>query len=526
MNKGKLSALVVAVCICLAGYAGGQVRIAVLSDVHVQDTSRVRTMQSQLHSTRLFNENYFAFISALDDVVRRGIHYVILTGDLTDNGQPANVRLVDKVLSQYAAKYHVRYFIMTGNHDPARPLQSPAGGDMQSWERMWGYPEVHAVWGRYGFMPQRAYLYWATPFSTYSYKDYTYAKAQRASSWAGRTWRYQGLKPDIHDGSYVVEPIPGVWLLGIDASVYPPVRTEGDSIVEFRYPSSGYNDVLQQKPYLLPWITRVSADAHRYGKRLIAFSHYPMVDYNSGATEYLNAIASKKRNVTSRFPLPSVSEQLADAGITLHFGGHIHLNDDTTFVSSDGHRLRNIQTPSTAGYMPAYKILTLRVGDISDVETVTLDSIRGFDTFFPRYRAEYDSLKRCGGELWNDSILLSKNYREYCAWHLRLLTRLRYIPSELDSRDAEKLVAMTASELYSRYGIQSADTMQWTGFDFVADIYKLYFGYWLAYSDIPSSRFRQYRQLADAVIMQHPSGDFDEFVYALCRTFKSKSARY
>ena len=66
-------------------------RMAIIADPHIQDVEGhpelVRTWESQARSTRLFNENYFAFRAVLDDVARRGIRLVILPGDLTDNGQ-------------------------------------------------------------------------------------------------------------------------------------------------------------------------------------------------------------------------------------------------------------------------------------------------------------------------------------------------------------------------------------------------------------------------------------------------------
>ena len=66
-------------------------RIAFISDAHVQDVvghpELIRTMDVQMRSTRLFNENYFALLSALDDVVGKGIKLVVLPGDLTDDGQ-------------------------------------------------------------------------------------------------------------------------------------------------------------------------------------------------------------------------------------------------------------------------------------------------------------------------------------------------------------------------------------------------------------------------------------------------------
>jgi hypothetical protein len=46
----------------------------------------IRLMQAQMTSTRLFNENYFAFIAALDDAVGRGVRFIALPGDFSDDG--------------------------------------------------------------------------------------------------------------------------------------------------------------------------------------------------------------------------------------------------------------------------------------------------------------------------------------------------------------------------------------------------------------------------------------------------------
>src|SRR5690606_16448311 len=115
--------------------------IAFLSDVHLLDIygtfsdsdykgiqnpldgkyTLVRTMKSQLQSTRLFNENYFAFIAALDDVAKRNIKTVLLPGDFSDDGQPINIRGLKKILNEYSNKYGIHFIITTGNHDVAKP---------------------------------------------------------------------------------------------------------------------------------------------------------------------------------------------------------------------------------------------------------------------------------------------------------------------------------------------------------------------------------------------------------------------
>src|SRR5690606_18970000 len=122
-------------------------QLAFLSDIHLQDVyaeldseefkgvfnptsgkfATIRTMKSQLNSTRLFNENYFAFISALEDLKKRGIPLVVLPGDFTDDGQPMNVTALKKILDQYATDCGMCFFLTTGNHDPVKPFGGLAG---------------------------------------------------------------------------------------------------------------------------------------------------------------------------------------------------------------------------------------------------------------------------------------------------------------------------------------------------------------------------------------------------------------
>ena len=83
-----------------------QTQIAFISDAHIQNVDghpeRVRSMEVQVQSTRLFNENYYAFLAALDDVARRNIRWVVLPGDLTDNGQFFNQEKIKEILHAYA----------------------------------------------------------------------------------------------------------------------------------------------------------------------------------------------------------------------------------------------------------------------------------------------------------------------------------------------------------------------------------------------------------------------------------------
>ena len=99
--------------------------LAFIADPHIQDVVNhphlIRTMESQVHSTRLFNENYFAFIAALDDAAQKGIKHIVIPGDLTDNGQLINQNAVRKILEKYTQTYGISFYFTTGNHDPSQP---------------------------------------------------------------------------------------------------------------------------------------------------------------------------------------------------------------------------------------------------------------------------------------------------------------------------------------------------------------------------------------------------------------------
>ena len=61
-----------------------------------------------------------------------------------------------------------------------------------------------------------------------------------------------------------------------------------------------------------------------------------------------------------------------------------------------------------------------------------LDTVPGFDSLFPLYRAEYQSDSLIGhSPVWNKEILSARTYGEFCDYQFRDLVRLRFIPRDL-----------------------------------------------------------------------------------------------
>ncbi|MEP5635691.1 MAG: metallophosphoesterase, partial [Maribacter dokdonensis] len=250
-----------------------EVKIAFIADAHFQDIYaqfedvdykgiknpktgyfvNIRTMNAQLQSTRIFNENYFAFIEALDDIVKRGIKIVALPGDFSDDSQPVHVKGLRRILQRYTDEHDILFFATTGNHDPVKPFAHDAGktdflgvgGKEQiitssienikdtvagrltpiitSEIQKWGYQDILNEMAAFGFYPQKDYVFWETPFSDYSYQGYTFNKAEQASSLENRTYAIDAFNKHP-DASYLVEPIEGLWLLALDANVYLPQK--------------------------------------------------------------------------------------------------------------------------------------------------------------------------------------------------------------------------------------------------------------------------------------------------------------
>ncbi|WP_337842098.1 metallophosphoesterase [Rheinheimera sp.] len=543
----------------------------------------IRTMAAQLHSTRLFNENYFALKAALDDAARRQVKLVVLPGDFSDDGQPVHLRGLKQLLQQYQQQHGMRFFLTLGNHDPVRPFASAGGKDdflgsdarpqpiyspdsaeCQSASKAarlicsaelghLGYSGVLELLGDYGFYPSESDLYWESPYSQLD-QPYQYSSAKAQSGLQQRQYQVcanQGSANQssanqrsaapvcelVPDASYLVEPVPGLWLLAIDANVYKP-KLENGQLEYAGSGNAGYNELLTYKPQLLPWIRSVVSRAKAQGKTLLSFSHFPMAEFYQGQSAAIEQLFGEDQGQLSRVPLAPTSALLADTGLRLHVAGHMHLNNTAAVPAKDGGQLVNIQAPSLAAYVPAYKLLTLQNTQKVKVDTILLQQVPGFSALFGLYQREWQQLKQHGEPLWDLGLLQAKNYRDFTKGHLQELTRLRFLPQDwpeqlrslllqlnaghmllLASEPGElslasylkapaQLAALLQQPAYqararqlqqqaSAAGQDWADLSQISGFEVAVDFYRLQNAGELAITDIGERRLAQYRWLGE-----------------------------
>ncbi len=455
-------------------------RIAVIADAHFHDLYAdygfsgvlqgdrrltFRLLADTARSTRVFNESYFAFHHALDDIAERGIRHVVLLGDYSDDGQVETVKGVKRFLDQYAARFGMRFYATTGNHDifgadgrhRAKRFLNPDGGysilssdphmrdrgahAVIASDRMYcqGYPDGLDAMADFGFYPRTGDLHWETPFGT---DGDPAARLYEVHSPDGKTTRR------LMDASYLIEPFAGVWLLMIDANVFVPIdgMTPGEEGDLADSTSAGWNAMLFHKRFVLDWMADVSRRARLEGKCLLAFSHYPVLDPLDATVEDEVALLGRT-GMVERIPQIDVAEALIAAGIDIHFSGHLHVNDTAQYRSGDRF-VTNVAMPSLVAFPGAYKVLT--IGDERiDIETVGIEAMPIDDDVRQAYRLEaLPSRLEAGGMLEVD------DYGGFLFEHLGHLVGRRYLKREWPKDIAAMIRALDLADLATLSQVQ------------------------------------------------------------------------
>ncbi len=431
--------------------------IAVIADAHFHDLygdydfagievagrhMTARRLTDTVRSTRVFNESYHALRAALDAVVARGITDVVLLGDYSDDGQAATLAALGQLLGRYTRDHGLVFMATPGNHDIFGPngrhhakrllnhdgtytivasdgefVDDDADG-MVVTSKMYcpGYPAGLKALPDIGFFRRPADLHWETPFGP---DDDPSKRLYTVGSDDGRN-EYR-----LMDGSYLIEPAPGLWLLMIDANVFEPRNgdfIEGDAGAFVDSTNAGWNAMLKHKRFVLNWAKDVAARAEREGKQLLAFSHYPMLDMLDGTAEDERALIGRTSS-TERMPADSVAEAVIDAGLRVHFSGHLHVND-TARVEKDNGYLVNISVPSLVAFPPAFKVVTITQGRL-EIETISLDPLPVDSAISEQYRMEIAVTGKKVGRM-----LDATDYGAFISEHVEQLVVHRYMRRE------------------------------------------------------------------------------------------------
>jgi hypothetical protein len=257
-----------------------------------------------------------------------------------------------------------------------------------------------------------------------------------------------------------------------------------------------------------------------------------MVEFNDDASPEIEALMGKGKWQLDRIPEEEVAQVFADAGIKIHFGGHMHINDTGIRKTAKGNTIVNVQTPSLAAYIPAYKLLTIKNNNELEIETIVINDVLRYNELFDLYKEEYKYLvSKNTKDIWNDAILQTKSYHGFTDFHLKELVRLRFLPddwplefrtflSDISGYDLLMLCNMKSNTPFNdliddkkkfrkewetskvevnrqlkEHHLKINDLSKWKGIDMITDFYRIRSADRLAINDIGTERIKQYELL-------------------------------
>ncbi len=295
-------------------------KIAVLSDTHYLSPDMIADtadFEEHLNSDRKMFAQSDAFLTALLDTVKQDDPDVLLiSGDLTKDGEKEGHEELAEKLEQLEQETGVQVYITPGNHDlnnsnamnfnTANGEAVPAGRTSQE-----DYKQIYA--------------------------DLVYNDESVIATFTPAEGKQGGGL------SYVARPKDGFTIISIDSASYSADNTESGTD---EHETSG-----NVSPELEAWIVEQTQAAKQRGDTVIGLQHHGMVPHFSMEPDLLPMYL-----VNDYERLANV---YADAGMSYIFTGHMHANDIATVTTEAGNTLYDIETGSVVTYPSPARSVTL-----------------------------------------------------------------------------------------------------------------------------------------------------------------------
>ncbi len=312
------------------------VKICVISDPHLYDGSLGTSgsaFEAYLNQDRkMLAESETIFKAALTMIQQQQPNILFIPGDLTKDGEKINHEKMIQYLTDLE-KTGVAVYVVPGNHDILNP-------DAVKFEGANVLPVPSIT---------------AEEFATL-YADFGYREA---------------VARDPNSLSYVTEPVPGIWLFGIDACQYK--RNTGTSPV-----TSG-----SLSTESMAWLLSKLQEAGQNGKVAMGIIHHGLLEHFVGQKTFFSDYVLDEYQ--------TVSQQLAQAGLQMVFTGHFHAQDISMMTWPDGSILYDVETGSLLGYPVPVRTVVLQPdlkAQFSSQNIQSIDYNMGGKTF-PQYALEF-----------------------------------------------------------------------------------------------------------------------------------------
>ena len=309
-------------------------KICVISDTHyyplnyVSDCEDYKTYVGG--DPKMLAESGSIIDSALDMIEKDRPDLVLVSGDLTKDGEKLGHQEMAKKLQKIEKETNAKVFVINGNHDIYNYQDSCTFQNGKKEQAETTTPaDFKEIYSEFGYNGEY---------------DAQYYKPQ-AGKEAG------GLSYSVTVGDYVI--------IGIDSGRYSPDAETGMDTNE--HITAGRIDTS-----LLPWVEDQVKKAIADGKTPIGLMHHGLVPHFSKEAELLSEYVVDDWQ--------EAASTLADAGMRYIFTGHMHANDIAEYTSVNGNKIYDLETGSLAAYGSPVRTVTIqRDQTMTDQETLQLD---------------------------------------------------------------------------------------------------------------------------------------------------------
>lgn len=304
-----------------------QVKFATLSDTHIYDTSLGSSgaaFQDYLDNDRkMLVQSSEILDSALKDIIEQKPVFVVVSGDLTKDGEVITHELFARKIA-LLKENGIKVYVVPGNHDINNSHSVRFIGDKKE-----PVPSVND-----------------TQFREI-YNDFGFDEA---------------IDKDPDSLSYIVEPVPGLWLFALDSVKWRENTPKIDPIVEGRF-----------YPKELAWIESKLAEANRQGKAILVTQHHGALEHYKGNKDYY------PEYLIDDFEL--ISEMFAFYNARVVLTGHFHSNDIS--MRKFGEKIiYDIETGSLVTAPSPYRFISLDGHKVA-VQSKVIQSIESIQDFQP-----------------------------------------------------------------------------------------------------------------------------------------------
>lgn len=312
-------------CLLVSAQNGETWKMVVLSDIHIMAPELLQEdgpafQQYITYDRKMLKESVSLLKTAVDAIISEQPDAVLVTGDLTKDGEKVSHELVAQHLLKPLREQGIPVYVIPGNHDVNNP---------------------HAVIFLNDTV-KRTETVSPEEFAR-CYNDYGYGQA---------------IARDPYSLSYVVQLHGSTRLLAIDACKYEENDYSLNTCV-----TGG-----RIKPETMEFIRKQTEDAKAHGCHMLTMIHHGLVQHWEG-----------QESVMADYLVDNWKQQaetFAGLGLRFVFTGHFHAQDIASW-SKGKQAVYDIETGSTVSYPMPYRIINFGGGQMK-IATRHIESIPGF----------------------------------------------------------------------------------------------------------------------------------------------------